>query len=375
MAIVLTEISPEERSKQKISAPTEQQGKFPKRASASATEAKQAFKEWQKQQPIPQVGKNPDVRLKAVTPSAANVEKLAAVTESETAPQELLKQELDEGQFFGTLFSSLTTFEYIRMQGELQKRKTNPKTAKTADADWAKVVQGFQAAYDAAGMKVTSDQLATFAKDLAGNKRNLDAVAGIANSRVIKNPPPAAGLTSADARDAGTLTATFDTTLAKIIDPNLLTIVIPNLCSQPFAQGSITRHWSHSWSLTASLPYPCPTWTNPFRICWSTVTVATVTVDIGLTVGYKVSCCGASAFGQAFAQACGSVLGVTKCVGCTATVVGVAGFSRTPFGTQCNYGLGINASISCQVFGATVFSASWPFGYTVTGPCPPAGLC
>jgi hypothetical protein len=224
-------------------------------------------------------------------------------------------------------------------------------------------------------MKVTADQLATFAKDLAGNKRNLDAVAGIANTRVVKDPPPVTGLTSADARDVGSLTATFDTTLAKIIDPNLLTIVIPNLCSQPFAQGSITRHWTHSWSLTASLPYPCPTWTNPFRICWSTVTIATVSVDIGLTVGYKVNCCGASAFGQAFAQACGSVLGVTKCVSCTATVVGVAGFSRTPFGTQCNYGLGINASISCQVFGATVFSASWPFGYAVTGPCPPPGLC
>jgi hypothetical protein len=105
------------------------------------------------------------------------------------------------------------------------------------------------------------------------------------------------------------------------------------------------------------------------------VTIATVSVNIGLNVGYKVSCCGASAWGQAYAQACASVAGIQKCVGCTATVIGVAGFSRYPSGSQCVYGLGINASVQCSVFGQTVFNASWPFGYTITGPCPPPGLC
>src|SRR6185436_16841870 len=124
-----------------------------------------------------------------------------------------------------------------------------------------------------------------------------------------------------------------------------------------------------------SLPYPCPTWTNPFRICWATISVATVSVDVGLNVGYRVTCCGAIVWGLAYASACGTLLGITKCVSCTGRVNGVAGFERTPVGSQCSYGIGVNASIQCQVFGATVFNAGWSFGFNVTGPCPPPGLC
>jgi hypothetical protein len=381
MALLLKEVLEAERKQLKNVPPLkEHEAKFPKRAHASMTEAKQAFREWQKQQPVPAPKKNPDVRIRAVPPSAGNVAKLAAIAESDAAPQELVRQKLDEEQFFGTLFSSLTTYQYIRMEGEYKKRKAAAKTAGTTDRQWGQVVQGFQNAYAAAGMKVSPEQLAKFAKDLAGNKRHLETVAKMANSAVVKEQAPSGlGATLpkgvAVSGDLGILVGSFEMVTMRVIDTAILTTIIPNLCSQPFAQGTFTKHWSHSWSLTVSIPYPCPTWTNPFRICWHSVTVASVSIDVGLNVGYKVTCCGASAWGQAHAQACGSVAGITKCVGCTATVVGVAGFTRTPVGSQCNYGLGINASLQCQVFGATVFNASWPFGYTITGPCPPPGLC
>ncbi len=377
MAIVLKEVPDSERPKLKdVPAVKEHEAKFAKRAKGTAAEAKAEIKDWQKQQPKPEPKKNPSVKIKATPPNANNVAKLAAVADSDDAPQEIIRQKLDEEQLFGTLYSSLTVHEYIRMEGEFKKRKAS-RAAATADRDWAQVVEGFKKAFATAGLKVTEDDLAKYAKELAGNKRNFEAITRIANSRVIDEERTAqeGGQKSLKALDASALTGAFQVATAVLLDPNVVTSFIPNLCSQPFAQGTFTKHWSHSWSLTVSIPYPCPTWTNPFRICWSTVTLASVSVDVGLNVGYRVTCCGATAWGQAYAQACGTVAGITKCVGCTATVVGVAGFSRTPVGSQCSYGLGINASVQCQVFGATVFSASWPFGYTITGPCPPAGLC
>ena len=377
MPLVIKGISDQERSKLTNVPPVlEHEATFAKRAGGSVAEANKAFKDWQKNQPVPAQAKNPNVTIKAAPLSTASIETLVTIATSDQAPQELINQKLDEQQFFGMVFSALTLYEYVRMQGELQKRRAAKGTALTADRDWAQVVKGFQSAFTAAGLNVTEAQLTASAKDLAGNKRQLETVARIAHTRVVrddKTPSPAG--VRATALDGGALIGSFTTATARIIDPNIFTVVIPNLCSQPFAQGSFTKHWSDSWSFSVSFPYPCPTWTNPFRICWSTLSVATVSVNIGLDVGYKVSCCGATAWGQAYAQACGSIAGITKCVGCTATVVGVAGFSRTPAGSQCTYGLGINASIVCQVFGATVFSASWPFGYTITGPCPPPGLC
>lgn len=369
MPILLKEISAEERKKLKGLPPVkEHETKFPKRAAGSASEAKAELRDWQKKQEPPKPPKNPEVKIKAVPPTAANVAKIAAISESDAAPAEIVKQKLDEETFFGTLFSSLAIHEYTRLEGEYKKRKASARTASTADRDWAQVVEGFQSAFAAAGLKVNEAQLSKWSKELAGNKRNLEATARIANSRVSSG--------AAVTEDVGSLTASFLTAAATYVDLNVLTVAIPNLCSQPFAQGTLTKFWSRSWSLTASIPYPCPTWTNPFRICWSTVTIATVTVNLSLNVGYRVSCCGASAWGQASAQACASVAGISKCVGCTATIVGVAGFSRVAISaSQCSYGLGINAGVQCQVFGATVFNASWSFGYTVTGPCPPAGLC
>ena len=378
MSIVLKGIPDQDRPKPKDLPPVpEHEIKFAKRAAGSAAEQKQALKDWQKGQPEPKPAKNPDVPIKAVSPTTSNIDKLVAVANSDQAPQEIINQKLDEQAFFGTTFSALTVYEYMKMQGEYTKRKASRATAAKADSEWAQVVKGAQSAFAAGGLSVTEAQLTKAAKDLAGNKRQLETIAKISNSRVVQDDKTATNRTAAAAKafDGGALLGSFATATALIIDPNALKIVIPNLCSQPFAQGTFTQHWSHSWSLTISFPYWCPTWTNPLRVCWSTVTIAAVTVDVGLNVGYKVNCCGASAWGQAWAQACGTIAGITKCVGCTATVVGVAGFARTPVGTQCSYGLGINASVVCQVFGATVFNATWSFGYSVMGPCPPPGIC
>jgi hypothetical protein len=373
---ILLKGTPESKPKD-LPPAAEHEVKFAKRPGGSPAEAKQTLKDWQKGQPAPKPAKNPDVPIKAVSPTTSNIEKLVAVANSDQAPQEIINQKLDEQAFFGTAVSALTVYEFIKMQGEYSKRKAARSTAPKADSEWAQVVKGALGAFAAAGLNITEAQLTSAAKDLAGNKRQLETVVRISNSRVLKDdktvvPAPGTGATAKVL--GGGLTGTFATATALIIDPNLFTVTIPNLCSKPFAEGIFTKHWTHSWSLTISIPYWCPIWSNPGRMCSYTVTIANVTVDVGLNVGYRVNCCGATAWGQAWAQACGTVAGITKCVGCTATVVGVAGFSRTPVGSQCSYGLGINASLSCQVFGATVFNATWTFGYTVIGPCPPAGF-
>ena len=116
------------------------------------------------------------------------------------------------------------------------------------------------------------------------------------------------------------------------------------------------------------------TWTNPFRTCRKTFTLAGVSFSVDLTVGYKVTCCGATAFGQAAVQACASIVGISVCAKCTASVAGVAGLVKTSSGSSCSYGLGVNASLKCEFAGVTLLSLSAPFGWTITGPCPPAGF-
>ncbi|MDQ5840792.1 MAG: hypothetical protein M3537_06555, partial [Chloroflexota bacterium] len=96
--------------------------------------------------------------------------------------------------------------------------------------------------------------------------------------------------------------------------------------------------------------------------------------SVGLQVGYRITCCGAIAWGQAYVQACASILGRSVCAGCTAKVVGLAGISRSGSGSSCSYGLAVTAELKCTVAGLTVFYASVPYGWTITGPCPPPVL-
>jgi hypothetical protein len=314
----------------------------------------------------PALPKNPQITVAAVEPTTAAIARIASVVESDTAPAEILNQNLDEASFIGSVYSAVLTYQYMRMESDNRQRTASPKTRAAAEKEWPDVINAFRKAYAAAGLKnVDEPKMSGYAKGLATNKRNLDAIAKIVNSaKVIESDvalPPA-------------IRGSFVPVVAKIIGPAASAVTtIPNLCAVPFAQGSFTKHFSYSFSLGVSFNAPC--FPKVWKMCSYHLTIASVSFSANLNVGYKVNCCGASAWGQGSVQACGSILGHSACASCSATIVGVAGVSRTTgSGGSCNYGLGINASLVCKVGSSTVFSASAPFGYTIAGPCPPAVL-
>jgi hypothetical protein len=343
---------------------------YPKRA-VSKQQLNAAARNWRKTQraaAIPVV----ENKINAVRLSSAQVGKLAAISAS-TAPtgEAIQRQKLGPDQTLNILYSSLAALEMTKMESELQRRSRAAKTPaqrKKVQDDWARVVKAGRQAFSAAGLsRVTEADLRRFSSELRRSKKNFDAVVKIANSGVA--------LAGGGALTASTaITGAFVPVLAEF-DPGSITTVISDLCDKPFAEGKFTKHFSRSFSLTVRLTVWCPTWTNPFRTCKKNFTIAGVSFSIGLEVGYRVTCCGAVVWGQAYAQACGTILGITLCAGCTAQITGVAGIGRTGSGSSCTYGIGVNAKLEWKFGGVTVFSAQAPFGFNVSGPCPPAGLC
>jgi hypothetical protein len=348
--------------------------KYPKKATTAA-EFKAAQKKWIRGQAAPAAPKVKEGAVKAVKLTSAQVGRLRAIRESTSPTAEaIVGQKMGPDEILGTLYSSLSALEFSRLESEFKTRRAKaltPVAQKKVQAEWAKVVSAGQAAYAAAGLKgVTERDLLGFAKELHASKPNLNAVVDIANSATV-----AAGGVSATLSGRTTISGGWLTHVAVLPDLAATVVTIAGLCDKPFAEGTFTRHFSKSFSLKVRLRVWCPTWTNPFRTCVKEFTLAGVSFSVGLNVGYRVTCCGATAWGQAHAQACGTIVGVTVCAGCTATVTGVSGIGHSTSGSQCTYGIGLNARLQCTFAGITVFSVQVPFGFNVVGPCPPAGLC
>lgn len=305
--------------------------------------------------------------IKAVRVTAGELSKLRAVNQSSAATAELVAQKLDPDQALGSAYSALVALEYTKLKAERKARLAKARDPKRVDAQWRKVVDGALQAFAAGGLRgLTEADLDRFSSELTRNKANFNAVLAISNSARDVVPVPAGGSTAA----VGNFVTVYDSFA------DLVPVVIPtpaDLCSKAI-EGTYTKHFSRSFSLSVTLRYWCPTFTNPFRTCTKTLTLAGVSFSLGLVVGYRITCCGATAFGQAFAQACGTILGFTVCAGCSAKVVGLAGISRSGSGSSCTYGLGVTAELKCTVGSVTVFSASVPYGWTITGPCPPPVL-
>jgi hypothetical protein len=342
---------------------------FPKKALSGTPEARVALRRWQDAHPSPTTPKNPDVQVSAVPLSSVRLAKLGAVVRSDIAPAEILKQRFDSEAFVGTLYSSLTTYEFVKLEAEHRQRTRSPRLAAKTEDQWLDIVRAAQMAFAAGGLTgLSAGQLSRYSKVLTQNQKNFQAVVKVANSAV--------GPSESSILDGRTkVLASFVPTVEKHIDTAVSIVNIPDLCDDPIAEGSFTKHFSRSFALAVRLKVWCPTWTNPFRMCWKTFTIAGASFSIGLNIGYKVNCCGATAWGQAYAQACVTLLSISVCASCSATIVGIAGLSRVPVSGGCSYGLGLTATLECKLFGSTVFYASVPFGYTITGPCPPAGLC
>jgi hypothetical protein len=314
--------------------------------------------------PGPQPAAKP---ITAARVTASELAKLRAVHQSSAGSAELIGQKLTPDAALGTAYSALVTYEYTKLKAERKARLAKGEDPKRVDARWQQIVGETSKAFAAGGLRdITEADLERFSSELTKSRASFNAVVEIANSaRDVVAIPGGAPNTA-----AGNFVTIYD----RFIDLNQIVIPTPaDLCDRPI-EGKFTKHFSYSFNLSISIPYWCPTWTNPFRWCTKTVTIAGVSVSLGLEVGYRITCCGAIVWGQAYAQACVSILGQSICAACTARVVGLTGIARTGSGSSCSYGLGVSASISCSVGGVTVFSASVPFGWTITGPCPPAIL-
>jgi hypothetical protein len=338
---------------------------FPKRATTAA-QLRARQRRFLTSVPAPTVKQPRPKRLEATRLTAAQLTKLRAVHQSEAATAEMVAQKLEPDQALGILYSSLAALEYTKMQAERRARLRRARNRDTVEAQWAKVVEGGQRAFAAAGLTgLTEAGLDRMAKELTRSRANFNAVVDIANSGTdaVASGGPRLGFGNY---------VTIAETLADLFEP-VVTPTPPNLCERP-VEGKYTKHISASFSLSVRVTYWCPTWTNPLRTCTKTFTLAGVTFSAGLEIGYRITCCGATAWGAAYAQVCATIVGFTVCASCSAKVVGVAGVAKSGSGSSCSYGLGVTAELKCTVGGVTVFYASVPYGWTVTGPCPPASL-
>jgi hypothetical protein len=339
--------------------------KFPKRATTAA-QLRARQRRYITSVAPPTVRQPRPKRIEATRLTAAQLSKLRAVHQSDAATAEMVAQKLDPDQALGVVYSSMVALEYTKMQAERRARLRRARNRDAVEAQWEKVVEGAQKAFAAAGLKgLTESGLDRMAKELTRSRANFNAVVDIANSATdtVASGGPRLGYGNY---------VTIAETLADLFEP-VVTPTPPNLCERPI-EGKYTKHVSASFSLSVRITYWCPTWTNPFRTCTKTLTIAGVTFSAGLEIGYRITCCGAYAWGAAYAQACGTIVGFTVCASCSAKVVGVAGVGKSGSGSSCSYGLGVTAELKCTVGGVTVLHAYLPYGWTVTGPCPPASL-
>jgi len=339
--------------------------KFPKRAT-SAAELRARQRRFITSTPPPTVTQPRPKRVKAVRLTTAQLTKLRAVHESQAATAEMVAQKLEPDQTLGVLYSSIAALEYTKLKAERQRRLKKGEDRARVDAQWAKIVDQAGDVFAAGGLKnLTEAGIERMAKELSRSRANFNAVVDIANSAT---DVAASGGPKLAYGNFVTVTDRLADFLDLVVFPTP-----PNLCERPI-QGSYTKHLSASFSLSVRITVWCPTWTNPFRTCTQTFTIASVTFSAGLQVNYRITCCGVTASGAAYAQICASIVGITVCASCSAKVTGVAGIAKSGSGSSCTYGLGVVAELKCTVAGVTVFQASAPYGWTITGPCPPASL-
>ena len=351
--------------------------KFPKQAKKTA-QLKSDLKKWHQSVKAPKAPREYTKKIKAIRLKSKHVAQLRQISESPAATAEVIAQKMTPDDVLNVMYSSLTTYEYYKMQAEYKKRQKDAKSAKDKDKlrqDWEEIVKWGQKSFTAAGLKqVTAKDLDDFSRELKRSNNNFNAVVTISNTGVATPGKKLAATTRATTAISAP-TGSFVPQVGAAVDPSVtLAMAAASFCDHPL-EGSFTKDISKSFEMKTSLYVWCPTWSAPWRWCWKTFVLAGVSFRVGLDVGYRVSCCGASAWGRAYAEACGTIIGIKVCAGCTASVYGVAGIGRTQStGGDCSYGLGLTAQLNCVLAGIPVFAFAYSFGYTVTGPCPPPEL-
>jgi hypothetical protein len=355
----------------KIPAPKKIKITFPKKK-ITKSGIKANYKKFVKEQPLPKE-KITKIKIKAAPINSKTLKTYFSVLEDKSvaaAIDDKYNKKLDS--FVGMSHSIITTLSYIKMRETyMSKLKTarTPAQKKAVQERWSEMIKA-------------ASVMNKVANGASLNEKSLDKMASaLLKDKKIYNKAIQFAST-AKKTETGTLSFRTNLNVQVVAIPVLVNggdtdVVSTNtsICDNPI-EGSITKHYSNSFSLDVRYTYWCPTWRHPFRTCRGTLTLAGVSFNIGIDIGYRVTCCGAIIWGNGYVNACGTIVGITACAGCSASVVAVAGTGRATSGMRgnCNYGLGANATVRCTVGGVTVFLATVYFGWTIAAPCPPDPL-
>src|SRR5437773_3159862 len=326
-------------------------------------------------------------KLKAQPLTSRSVASIANVARSPNPGEQLIKQEkLGPEQLVGTIYTAMVAQQYKETKTQYQQALSQAARLPLATRAKATIAieEGFKsataehiAALRLGGLATDQNGLEKFATTLSANRDQYQAILDIR-----------AGALGAPTAVPATLTAEIvPVTVAEQLDAKaFLDLQVPaNWCGFDPITGSQSKHFTRSFSLQSTFSYPCGVkWCSSWGIsypcgvkwCSQTVTWASGSVALSLNVGYKIGCCGGTAWGSGTVEACGTVLNQTLCAGCQVNVSGVIGAgSATGTAGQCVYGLGLSAGVSCYLAGYTVFAANYSFGWVIQAQCPPLGLC
>ena len=236
--------------------------------------------------------------IRGVLPTSKELRRLTAIHQSTAATAEMVAQDLDVDGAVGLTYSALVAYEYAQKKAELKRRLAKAKDKRRVEAQWEKIVEAAQDALRKAGVKeVSAADLDRVASELTRSKADFNTVVDIANSaRDVIAVPFEGGIPT----PRGNFLTIYDVFRDGL---DIVLPVPPDLCERPI-EGRYTKHFSYGFSLSVRITYWCPTWTNPFRTCEKTVTLAGVSFALGLEVGYRITCCGAVAWGRRREDVC-----------------------------------------------------------------------
>lgn len=360
------------------------------RKRATKTQLQSKLRAWAESQKPPEV-KDKSVRVRSRLVNAKDMNAFRSIRTNKAPLAEALQnQKMDIPTLVGLQWSFIATHEYALVRtaykNSLRKARTarvslTKRTAliKEIDKGWKKVVAEYGRAFAVTGVRNVTEQKLDGAVNAMTSSRKAHSEFLSMYDSVQGRPLSLAGRPS---WITGIVHATRDVIQYK--DWNVIH-VDPDWCGFDPITGVHTEHFSKGFELTTTVDYPCGVkWCSKYGIpyacginwCSKTITLISGSVSFSVDIGYELDCCGASSWGSAEVEACGTILGATLCAGCSAAVGTVTGVGEiTVEGSECSYGLGIVLSVHCYLADYTVLSASYPIGWVITGPCPPEGIC
>jgi hypothetical protein len=349
----------------KYAKPRRFSAKFPTRRLATHADVRKKIEDWHQAKTLPDF-KPHDVKFSARKFSVQDLKKIRRVHEAEMGNYAMIEQEIRKEDLFATLYTALTIREFNRIRDEYSKRSKRARTRaerKQINDQWEKHTKAAIAILDKAGLKrlklTTMKSLVSVLKKDRASFKTIDSIAKTAATVQTFDK-----IEDAVAVNVGQIL----TVVQGIVLPSDVIQTFADLCENP-VEGQIKKCFSRSFSLSVRLKVWCPTWTNPFRTCWKTFTIAGVSFTLCIDIGYRVDCRGFTAWGCGYAQACATLLGITFCASCSACVTASAAAGVASSAGDCLYGAGASAEIRCYLWGIPVFYCGVGLGLQIHAPC------